>query len=394
MRRHPRDRQFRNALLVIPATAIGLILMVAAPVPCLAQGAVPAPPPEGPRAGSVASTQAPPARRWEIEGYGGFSGATSASSGTAALPPAGAPIPSLSPIFPSRATASWFFGDGAAMLNDVNAEFGVPARLTPLDAVLASPGLDYSNAVVLGVRLRRALTARFSAEVSFDMFPGSGDVSREFLDAVEETRLSFEDAFRGLFTSGPFASVDVATLFDRSSGSLGEIALTGALNWQLGSGSWVPYLTFGGGMISGAGDLSTIDLEGRYAFVPADAPELPFAETDRITIRVNRGTTFAGLAGAGLRHDLSERWGLRIDGRVFVGPQNSRLVIDAGPEVALHAPGDYLESLTNPNIQFSNDPATGRRSTLSAPPLDGFVAFEGTGVQTRFLVTVGVVVRF
>ncbi|HEX7777662.1 MAG TPA: hypothetical protein VF424_00400, partial [Vicinamibacterales bacterium] len=327
-------------------------------------------------------------------GYGGFSAATSASSGSAALPPAGAAIPSLSPIFPSRATASWFFGDGAAMLNDVNADFGVPARLTPLDAVLASPGLDYANAVVLGVRLRRVLTSRFSAEVSFDMFPGSGDVSREFLDAVEATRLSFEDAFRGLFTSGPFASVDVATLSDRSSGSLGEIALTGALNWQLGSGSWVPYLTFGGGMISGVGDLSTIDLEGGYAFVPADAPELPFAETDRITLRVNRGTTFAGLAGAGLRHDLSERWGLRIDGRVLVGPQNSRLLIDARPDVALHPPGDFLESLTNPNIQFSNDPATGRRSTLSAPPLDGFVAFEGTGVQTRFVVTVGVFVRF
>jgi hypothetical protein len=62
--------------------------------------------------------------------------------------------------------------------------------------------------------------------------------------------------------------------------------------------------------------------------------------------------------------------------------------------VALRAPGDFIESLTNPNIQFSNDPATGRQSTLSGPPLDGFVAFEGTGVQTRVLVTVGVFVRF
>ena len=71
---------------VIPATAIGLILTVGGLVPCLAQGTVPPSPPAGPRAGSVASPQAPPARRWEIEGYGGFSGATSASSGSAALP--------------------------------------------------------------------------------------------------------------------------------------------------------------------------------------------------------------------------------------------------------------------------------------------------------------------
>ena len=44
--------------------------------------------------------------------------------------------------------------------------------------------------------------------------------------------------------------------------------------------------------------------------------------------------------------------------------------------------------------RYSNDPATGRQSTLSGGPLDGFVAFEGTGVQTRVLVTVGVFVRF
>jgi hypothetical protein len=379
----------------IPATAIGLIVTLGAPAPCPAQVVTPASSSERARARTVSSPQPPASdRRWEIEGHGGFSGATSASGGTAALPPAGAAIPSLSPIFPSRATASWFFGDGAAMLNDVNAEFGVPARILPLDTVLTSPGLDFSNAVVLGLRLRRVLTPRFSAEVSFDMFPGSGDVSPEFIDAVAETRSSFEAAFRDLFTTGPFAAVDVSTQSDRAGGSLGEVSLTGALNWHFGSGSWVPYLTFGGGLISGVGNLSTIDLEGRYAFVPADAPELPFAETDRLTIRVDRSTTFAALAGAGMRRDMSGRWGWRIDGRVLIGPENSRLLIDARPEVALRAPGDFIESLTNPNIQFSNDPATGRQSTLSGPPLDGFVAFEGTGVQTRVLVTVGVFVRF
>ena len=379
---------------VLPAAAIGLVLTLGAPALCLAQGTGPASSSDTTRARSVSGPQAPAAeRRWEIEGHGGFSGATSASSGTAALPPAGAPIPSRSPIVPSRRTASWFFGDGAAMLNDVNADFGVPARITPLDAVLASPGLDYSSALVVGVRLRRVLTSRFSAEVSFDMFPGSGDVSAEFLGAVDEARSSFEDAFRDLFTSGPFASVDVTTLSDRAGGSLGEVSLTGAVNWHFGSGAWVPYLTFGGGLISGVGDLSSLDLEGRYAFVPFDDPALPFAETDRIRIRVTRSSTLAGLVGAGVRRNISERWGLRIDGRVLIGPQNSRLLIDATPNVALHTPGDFFESLTNPNIQFSNDPATGRQSTLS-DVLDGFVAFEGTGVQTRILITVGVFVRF
>ena len=87
-------------------------------------------------------------------------------------------------------------------------------------------------------------------------------------------------------------------------------------------------------------------------------------------------------------------WGFRIDGRVLIGPANGRLVIDATPAVTTGAPADFIETATNPNIQFSNSPATGRQSTLSGPPLDGFTAFKATGVQTRVLITVGIFVRF
>ena len=44
-------------------------------------------------------------------------------------------------------------------------------------------------------------------------------------------------------------------------------------------------------------------------------------------------------------------------------------------------------------IQFSNNPSTGRKSTLSAPSLDGVQVFDG-GVRTRTLVTVGISRRF
>ena len=53
--------------------------------------------------------------------------ARTASEGSVTLPPAGAPIVTSSPIFPSRQVPSWFFGDGATLLNDVNADFGTPA---------------------------------------------------------------------------------------------------------------------------------------------------------------------------------------------------------------------------------------------------------------------------
>ena len=57
--------------------------------------------------------------------------------GTRTLPPAGPPIVTSSPIFPSRAVPSWFFGDGASLLNAVNAEFDLAAQVTPLDPAFA-----------------------------------------------------------------------------------------------------------------------------------------------------------------------------------------------------------------------------------------------------------------
>ena len=55
--------------------------------------------------------------------------------------------------------------------------------------------------------------------------------------------------------------------------------------------------------------------------------------------------------------------------------------------------GDKPASLTGQSIQFSADPSTGRRSSLSAAPLEDFVAFDG-GIRARTAVTFGVSRRF
>jgi hypothetical protein len=280
------------------------------------------------------------------------------------------------------------------MLNSVNAEFGVSARITPLDAALTSLGLDYANSAVLGVRLRRVLTHRWSAEISLDILPGSGEMSRDFLHAVEESRTSFESAFLGLLGTGPLGAVNVSTLVETNGGTARELALTAAMNRHFSGGAFEPYLTFGGGIISGMGSLSSVRLEGTYEFVALPAPNVSFHETDRVMLRFDRGTALVGLAGGGVRRHVSDRWGFKIDGRVLIGRENSRLLIDADPSVDVRAGGDFVESLTNPNIQFSNDPATGRVSTLSAEPVHGFEAFKSTGWQTRVLVTAGVYFRF
>src|SRR5580765_6878112 len=76
-----------------------------------------------------ASAQDP---RWEVEAYGGIVAARTASGGSRALPSAGAPIVTSNPLFPSRQVSSWFFGDGANLLNDANQEFEKAGRITPL----------------------------------------------------------------------------------------------------------------------------------------------------------------------------------------------------------------------------------------------------------------------
>jgi len=97
--------------------------------------------------------------------------------------------------------------------------------------------------------------------------------------------------------------------------------------------------------------------------------------------------------GGGLQRDLSARWGLRVDARMLLGPDTTRVLIDATPSSARTGPSGFIESFTNPAVQFSNDPSTGRRSSLSAPALQDVEVFKG-GLQTRTLVTFGICRRF
>ena len=331
--------------------------------------------------------------RWEIEGYGGFMAVpTGSAGGTAVLPQPGPPIATSSPIFPSRRVPSWFFGDGALLLNQVNGQFDVEALIQPLDAALGGAGLATGNGFAGGVRVRRAVTARFSVEFSLDLLPASAEFSDDFQSAVEATRASFAPAFEGLFASGPFTDVNVESS-SVSGGSSLEVAATGALVWQLGSaGGFDPYLTFGGGVITGAGDPAAVTLEGRYR--TRIIGEVPIDETDRVTIRLESRTVFTGVVGAGLRRDMSDRWGIRVDGRVLIGPNSTRILIDTEPSAAQGTPADFIESFTAPAIQFSNNPSTGRESSLGGPPLQGFEAFVDDGLQARVLITAGVFVRF
>src|SRR5437899_3190231 len=77
---------------------------------------------------------------WDIEVHGGGALSRNTSHGTTSLPPPGTIIagPLLPTSLPSRAVPSWYFGDGAALLNQAAA--GRPGLgIVSLDPVLKSP---------------------------------------------------------------------------------------------------------------------------------------------------------------------------------------------------------------------------------------------------------------
>ena len=121
--------------------------------------------------------------------------------------------------------------------------------------------------------------------------------------------------------------------------------------------------------------------------------EVAIDEIDRVSVRYARQAAFVAVLGGGLQRDFSARWGVRADVRMLIGPDTTRVLVDATPSMARTGPSGFIESFTNPAVQFSNDPSTGRRSSLSAPALQDVEVFKG-GVQTRTLVTLGICRRF
>lgn len=347
----------------------------------------------GPARAQGAPAAKHPAARWEIEGYGGLSVGRVPASGSTTLPDPGAPITTSNPTFPGRQTPSWFFGDGASMLNDVLGELELPNRIAPLDAAIANPGFMAGRSGAFGFRIRRAITRRLSAEFSLDVLTGSPSLSSAFLSSVESTRASFETSIGALLTSGPFTGVSAAASSGVIQGSAHELAATGSVILPFGHlGAFAPYLTLGGGVLSEHGRMPSVTLDGNYhGTLPGS---IAVRERDHVVLTYARDARIVAVMGAGLRRELSPRWGLRIDGRVLLGPNGTRALIDATPTVTTSTPAGFVETVTYPSVQFSNNASTGRVSTLGTPALQGFSIFSGSGVQMRVLVTFGIFARF
>src|SRR6188768_2858516 len=129
----------RRGVRIVLACALAVLL----PVVATAQApAKPKPPkkPSGPQ--------------WEISFNGGFATGTSTPAGVSTTPSAGETFTMADGLTPTRAVSSWYFGDGASLLNQVLQLRGITTRLDALQTP-DWPGARRASGVQAGVRIAR-----------------------------------------------------------------------------------------------------------------------------------------------------------------------------------------------------------------------------------------------
>jgi hypothetical protein len=332
---------------------------------------------------------------FEVFGGGGFGG--SAGGDASSEFPAGTSFTTESG-FPSRVVPSWYFGDGAVLFDQVRAQFAslfnitVP-ELVSLDPVFADGALERNAGATFGVRLMRKLTPRYALEFGLQRSQGKLALSDSAQTAVEASRASFDQAFRGLLGTIPQTGLQVSSTAEiPDSATAPQTAITAVLNIALSPGKrpLAPYVSVGVGRLTNGAETLRVRLRGSYQFRFFDSN--PFNETDSVTIRTSdRESSFVGVFGGGAMYELSPRQGLRFDLRIHIGNSGIATELDASPTVVTATPVLALPSNTNPSIQFSNTNTL--KSSLSGRISDQTVVAAG-GMDTRLNLTVGYFFRF
>ena len=344
--------------------------------------------------------------KWEVEiqvGAAGGAGALAGISGTAF--PVGTTFAAVNGLS-TRATSSWFFGDGATLLNQLGAGFsGFPAstRIVPLNPALTAASLTRGTGASFGVRVGRRLTSKLRTELVIDSRGGSLRFTDSAKQQIEATRASFTPMWNAIIATGGgviFTSPTVtATTTFVDNVSRRQTIVAGVGTFELGRrGRLAPYLSGGAGVLMNSGDTPSVTLTGRYRFTinfsqPAGA-SVPFDETDVAKVHFGQKDNVAiGLFGGGVRYYLRPRQGLRLDLGFEVGADPIDTLVNATPATVQGAPSGWIPSNTSPAIQLSNT-TTSARSNLSDPAIANLRTFVGQGAQSRVHFTIGYFFRF
>ena len=338
-------------------------------------------------------------QRWEVEAHGGALLSSNPTSGTTALPLPGPDIP-LGATSITRRVPSWYFGDGAAILNQILGALS-PVKIVPLDPILQSPIAERQSGVSYGVRVDRSLTPRFALEFALDGSQNPLALRSSLKNAVDVSQASFLATWNRLL-DGPARSAQTvtsdATLDDKRGHHL---VTSGVLLVNLGSSqTFTPYVAAGAGYIAARGGGPAITLVGNYDFpfppVPigvTGAGQFRFNETDNVKVQSVMENSVTGVVGGGVKYALGDRWGVRADLRDYVSRNGIRTTVTTNPTTASSGSGvaTFLLAANAPSLVFSATPLS--LSTLSST-INDFRTFTGRGIVNQVNVSAGVYWRF
>lgn len=340
---------------------------------------------------------APAARRWTIEIYGGGVHESRSSGGTpiAQLPPGS--VFTMESGRPSRSHASWRFGDGALLFNQVAAQFSQItgqsfATITPIDDILRE-GVSSSGArAMVGVRLGRSLTPSVSVELAIERGSGGLTPSDATRAALTTANDSFTAAFQQLLATAPVSGLVVTSGIGLPSGAHNQTRFMGSISKTFARGSrWSAAGTVGGGVQLRGGSAAQVSMNGNYQFNLFAAS--PFSERDEILISFEEPSSVVlGLIGLSATYDITATTGLRLGARAHLASNGATTSIQTKPFVTLSGTPATLPTATTPGLQFTNQASS--VSSLTPSMASTFTTFTGSGLTRQFIVTLGLVRRF
>jgi hypothetical protein len=383
-----------------PAPLVCTVLFVVSALVGVSTAEAQAPTPTAPQTAAtpVRSSPASVESKWMIDAHVGGARVGQPTAGTSVVPAAG-PTVALPLGQITRRVSSWYFGDGAALIGQANAQHMLsPTSVTSLDPVIASSAAQRQNGAAFGVRVSRALGTRVRAEFAVDVADSGLAFTSAAQSGIAASRASFQSFWASFVTLG-FSGPSVTSVATFTPGSTREILTTADLRIDLkktAKNTWC--VTLGGGLLHPDGMGPSATLAGNYQFTVNGIE--PFSETDTVTIHGHASTRAVGVVGGGWTHALSSRIGLRADALLYLGRSGITTTIDATPTRALIENRSNQIALTTgptvPVLEFYNGTDEGgwAISSLSAAAVKNFTTFTGSGLQSRVAITAGLYVRF
>lgn len=337
-------------------------------------------------AASADAQQVKPAQKggWQFDVHGGLLSGSSSVAGTGSLPEPGESFTTTSNL-PSRFVPSYYFGDGAALLNTVASSNNMTlARIAPLDGVLTT-GAARKSGPSYGFRIGHTVTSHALAEFSLDMGQSHVTLTDDTLAAIEASRASFKAVFDGLLVNQAAGAVTTSSATIQSGGG-SQMSMIGSVNINIGTfGRITPFVTAGGGLMLSRGAPTGFTMTGQYIFVlnnPGSAANgTVMGDTNGFAVTYGVPSSLVKLFGGGAQMRLSNHSGIRADVRAYVAGVTIEIVTDnTTPNSSTN--GTLTRGSNGPQVQISagNQPSTLENGGYR------FTSFSGSGkiVTTTF----------